>query len=283
MAATAAVFGWFVAAGDELDIAAVDIEGKITRSGGFEDDSADDIVAGIELADEQDAEGLLVRINSPGGPVGPSEDIRRAIDEFDGPTVAVAEDTCASGGYLIATACDHIVAREHSLVGSIGVIGSRPNASELADDLGVDYQRLTAGEYKDAGHPLKDPDNSDWSYLQGLIDNFYETFCRRVAEARAVPLEDVKATEARVFTGAEAQDLGFVDDLGTESDARAWLADQLTREEDDLEVSEYETPTEIGDLLSPTMAAQKLAYAFGAGIASRFSADQSISIEYRRK
>jgi len=145
------------------NVAEVAVEGPITRDGGGGplptqpmSTPADDIVDQIERADEDDnVQALLVRLNTPGGEVVPSDDIRIAAEEFDGPTVAYAQDTCASGGYWIACGCDELWARDMSIVGSIGVIGSRVNASELADKVGVSYEQLTAGEYKDAGTPLK--------------------------------------------------------------------------------------------------------------------------------
>ncbi|WP_337653284.1 signal peptide peptidase SppA [Halomontanus rarus] len=288
-AAVGGALGGFMAVkeyGNDLDIAAVDVHGAIERNPGAFDaaNSADEYVDAVELADEDDAEGLLVRINSPGGEVGPSEQIRSEIEGFDGPTVALAEDTCASGGYLIASACDHIIAHDHSLVGSIGVVGSRPNVSSWADEQGVDYQQFTAGEYKDAGHPLKDPDDSDEEYLQGLIDSFYETFCARVADSRDLELEDVKATEARVFIGGEALENELIDAIGTEDDAREWLATQLERDDsEDLEVFTYESSKSLADTLSPSAAAQKVAYAFGAGIAGRLSSNRLPKLEYRYK
>jgi len=83
--------------------------------------------------------------------VVPSDDIRLAAERFDGPTVAYATDVCASGGYWIASGCDELWAREGSIVGSIGVIGSRVNASALAEKVGLSYERFAAGDYKDAG------------------------------------------------------------------------------------------------------------------------------------
>ena len=83
--------------------------------------SADAIVDAIERADDDSVEAPVVKLNTPGGAVVPSEDIRRAAAEFDGPTVAYAEDLAASGGYWIASGCDEFHAREASVVGSIGV------------------------------------------------------------------------------------------------------------------------------------------------------------------
>jgi len=115
----------------------------LSRAGGA---TADDVVEQIEAADEdEDVEALVVELNTPGGEVLPSDDIRRAAADFDGPTLAYATDTCASGGYWIASGCDELWARDASLVGSIGVVGSRPNAAGLADKLWISYEQFTAG------------------------------------------------------------------------------------------------------------------------------------------
>jgi len=107
---------------------------------------ADEIVDQIERADEDSGvRALLLKLNTPGGEIVPSEDIRIAAERFDGPTIAYATDVCASGGYDIAAGCDELWAREGSIVGSIGVIGSRVNAADLADRLGLSYERLAAG------------------------------------------------------------------------------------------------------------------------------------------
>ena len=141
---------------------------------------ADAIVDQIQAADaDRNTEALVVRLNTPGGEVVPSDDVRRVVVDFDGPTVAYATDVCASGGYWIASACDRVVARENSLVGSIGVIGSSLNASELADRRGVDYERFVAGDYKDAGTPLRDLRADERDYLSWLVD---EVGTRKTAE-----------------------------------------------------------------------------------------------------
>jgi protease-4 len=215
------------------NVAEVGVEGPITRTTrsvvptGPVGASADEVVDQIAAADDSAADALLVRLNTPGGEVVPSDDIRRAVDDFDGPTVAYATDVCASGGYWIAAGCDHVVAREGSVVGSIGVIGSLVTATDLADRVGLSYERFAAGQYKDAGSPLKDLDDDDRAYLQGLIDEYYEAFVDRVTEGRDLDAEAVRDTEARVFLGREAAERGLVDDVGTREDATDRLAERL--------------------------------------------------------
>lgn len=262
------------------NVAKVAVEGPISRDGGKRFPSGpnttptDDIVEQIEAADaDGNVEGLLVKLNTPGGEVVPSDDIRRAIVEFDGPAIAYTTDVCGSGGYWIASGCDELFAREASLVGSIGVIGSRVNASDLAERMGLSYERFAAGRYKDAGVPLREMEEYERAYLQGLIDDFYGQFVERVAEGRELSEEEIRATEARVYVGEEALDLGLVDALGTREDAEDRLASVLGIEPD---VREFEP--ERGMMARLSIGSASVAYAFGAGIASVLDTDEGIDV-----
>jgi protease-4 len=255
----------------DYNAAEVAVEGPITRDGatpgplpGTLAATADDIVETVERADEDDAvDALLVKLDTPGGEVVPSDDVRNAVADFDGPTVAYATDVCASGGYWIASGCDELWARRGSIVGSIGVIGSRVNVSELAAELGVSYERFAAGEYKDAGLPLKELSADEREYLQGIVDGFYEDFVERVAEGRGMDPEAIRDTEARVYLGSDADDLGLVDGLGDRDAVEDRVEDLL-----DAEVSVREFEPEKGLAGRLRGGATAVAYAFGAGVAS---------------
>ena len=264
----------------EYDVAEVAVEGPITRDGGRRlptssvGTTADDIVEQIERADDDgNVNGLILRLNTPGGEVIPSDDIRLAAQSFDGPTVAYATDVCASGGYWIASGCDSIFARDASIVGSIGVIGSRVNASEFAEMLGLSYERFAAGRFKDAGLPLKEMDEAERTYLQGIIDGFYEDFVERVTAGRdGLSAEEVRETEARVYLGEEARKLGLVDELGTREDVEDRMADELDVES--VSVREFEPRRRLSVRL--TSAAQSVAYSFGAGVGSILGGDRAV-------
>jgi protease-4 len=254
------------------DVGEVAVEGPITRDGGGgplptmpTGSGADDVVEQIDRADaDGNVEALILKLNTPGGQVVPSDDIRLAAERFEGPTVAYATDTCASGGYWIASGCDEIWARRGSIVGSIGVIGSRVNATEFAEKVGLSYERLAAGEYKDAGTPLKEMSEDEREYLQGLIDGYYEEFVDRVTEGRDLDRETVEDTEARVFLGPEAHEMGLVDRVGTRRELEDELAQRLGKSE--VTVREFEPRRGIRGRLSGS--ARRVAYAFGAGVAS---------------
>jgi protease-4 len=262
----------------DYNVAEVAVEGPITRDGstpgpipgGALGATADDVVEQIERADEDDAvDALLVKLDTPGGQVVPSDDIRRAAADFDGTTVAYATDVCASGGYWIASGCDELWARRGSIVGSIGVIGSRVNLADLAEDLGVSYERFAAGKYKDAGMPLKELSEDEREYLQGIIDGFYDDFVERVAEGRDMEPEAVRDTEARVYLGDDAHELGLVDSIGTRDDVEDHVEGLL-----DTEVSVREFEPEKGLTARLRGGATAVAYAAGAGVASVFVDDE---------
>lgn len=261
------------------NVAEVTVEGPIRRQSGSRVPNrpsgtpADAIVEQIETADRSESiEGLIVHLNTPGGEVVPSDDIRRAAQEFEGPTIAYATDTCASGGYWIASGCDTIVAREGSIVGSIGVRASRVTAGELLDRVGLTYERLVAGDYKDAGVALREMDEDDREYLQGIVDDYYETFLDRVAEGRDIDESAIRDTEARVFLGPEAADMGLVDQIGTREVVEEWLEDELQTE---VSVREFEPPVGLAARLRG--GASQVAYAFGAGITAALTDSETES------
>jgi len=257
------------------NVAEVAVEGPITRDGGGSLSSppvgavADDIVEQIERADADDAvDALLVKLNTPGGEIVPSEDIRLAAERFNGPTVGYATDVCASGGYDIAAGCDELWAREGSIVGSIGVIGSRVNAKDLADRLGISYEQFTAGEYKDAGVPLKELGDDEREYLQGIVDEYYDQFVDTVANGRSMDAETLRETEARIYLGSDAHELGLVDELGTrravEESLEAELGEAVT-------VEEFEPSRGLAGKLRS--GSQAVAYGLGAGLLSAVDGD----------
>ena len=270
---------------DEYNTAKVSVSGPIARDRGRPSPLsggggvvADEVVEQIEAADDDEAvSALLIELNTPGGEVVPSDDIRRAVAGFDGPTIAYATDLCASGGYWIASGCDELWARDGSLVGSIGVVGSRPNASGLADRLGISYEQFTAGEYKDAGVPLREIEDDEREYLQSLIDGYYEQFVETVSEGRSMDSETIRETEARVYLGPDALDIGLVDALGVEDDVEARIEDAIG---ETVAVREFTPERGLVDRLG--IGAERIAFAAGSGAASVFAGDgRDVDVELR--
>jgi len=262
---------------DDYDVAEVEVGDVITRDGsagplpfGGVGASADEIVEQIERADEDAAaEALIVKLNTPGGQVVPSEDIRKAAADFDGPTVAYAEDQATSGGYWIASGCDEFHARRGSIVGSIGVNGTQLGRSELADKAGLDYRRFVAGDYKDTPSAWRELREDEVDYFQGLLDDWYDQFVDTVVEGRDMDEEFVRDTEARIYPGETAHELGLVDHCGPREQLEDRLAERLGV--DEVEVEEFEPGRGLTERMGA--GARSVAYALGAGVASVVAGD----------
>jgi len=261
------------------NVAEVEVGDVITRDGsggqvpiGPGGASADDIVEQIEQADDDgNADGLIVKLNTPGGAVVPSEDIRRAAAQFDGPTVAYAEDMAASGGYWIASGCDEFHARETSIVGSIGVIGSQLGRTGLAEKVGLDYRRFVAGEYKDSPSPWRELEDREVEYFQGLLDDWYDAFVDTVVDGRELDEEFVRDTEARIYIGEEAAENGLVDTCGPRGEMEERLADRIGV--DEVRVEQFEPERGVTDRIGA--GARSIARSFGAGVASVLVGDDA--------
>ncbi len=171
---------------------------------------------------EEDArvKAIVLRVDSPGGTVAASEEVARYVKLAKKPVVVSVGDVGASGAYMMASQSDEVWAMPGSAVGSIGVISEIPNVSELLDKVGVEFQVITAGKYKDAGSPYRPLTSEERGLIQGSVDEAYGQFIDIVAEGRDMPRSDVESLATGwVWSGAEAQKLGLVDKLGTNQDA----------------------------------------------------------------
>jgi len=172
--------------------------------------------------DDRNIKAIVLRINSPGGAVGPAQEILREVEKVRQKKKIVASlgTVAASGGYYIACGADLIMANRGTATGSIGVIMQFTNVEGLTKKLGLDLFNLKAGRYKDAGSPLRPMTPEDKAYLQGLLDNIYQQFLSDVARNRKIPLAKMRTlAEGRVYTGEEAKQLGLVDAFGNLPDA----------------------------------------------------------------
>jgi protease IV len=177
-------------------------------------------------ADQRQVKAIVVRINSPGGAIVPSQEIfseiRRIRQESGKPVVASLDSVAASGGYYVAVACDRIVANPGTLTGSIGVILQWLNLEELVKWARLKPETLTSGPLKDTGTPFREMTDSERAYLQNLVGQMHGQFVRAVADGRKGKLSEadvVRLADGRVFTGEEARNLRLVDDLGNLHDA----------------------------------------------------------------
>jgi protease-4 len=165
---------------------------------------------------------IVVRINSPGGAVGPSQEILEEIIKTRQKKKVVASmgTVAASGGYYIASGADIIMANPGTLTGSIGVIMNFTNIEKLTQKLGIDLFNLHAGKFKDVGSPTRPMTPVEREYLQKLLDNVHEQFIVDVARGRQMLAHKVReVADGRVFTGEVAKNLGLVDQLGNLPDA----------------------------------------------------------------
>lgn len=165
---------------------------------------------------------VVVRIESPGGGVSPSQElyqeIRRTVREK--PVVVSMGSVAASGGYYIACAAQKIYANPGTITGSIGVILQFTNFEELLRKIGFRMEVVKSGPYKDVGNPGREMTAEEKAYLQEMVDNVHQQFVRDVARGRGMKVEKVReVADGRIFTGEQAMELGLVDELGNLKDA----------------------------------------------------------------
>lgn len=196
-------------------------------SGSF---SSEDEIAGSkviqdlkELADDDDIKAVVLRVNSGGGSAYASEQIWHQVMNIKAkkPIVVSMGDLAASGGYYISCAADYIYAEPTTLTGSIGIFGMFPNAEKLLNDkLGVHFSTVKTNAMSDFGDITRAFTPEERAMAQAYIDKGYDLFTRRCADGRKMQQNEIKAIgEGRIWTGAHAQKIGLVDELGSLNDA----------------------------------------------------------------
>jgi len=178
-----------------------------------------DIIRQIkEFREDKRIRGIVVRIDSPGGAVGPSQEIYDEVlkTRKSGKTVYASMGTLgASGGYYIASSADRVFANPGTLTGSIGVIMAFSNIEGLMDKIGLRPEVIKAGEYKDTGSPVRRMSIKERSLLQGVVADVHQQFIEAIAEGRKLPVEEIrKIADGRIFTGRQAYRLQLIDQLG---------------------------------------------------------------------
>ncbi|MBW2234470.1 MAG: signal peptide peptidase SppA [Deltaproteobacteria bacterium] len=179
----------------------------------------------LDKAEKTQVAGVLLRINSPGGAVTASDVVYREILRFkqknDIPIVTIMMGMAASGGYYVAMASDYVIAHPTTVTGSIGVIAAGLNLSGLMQRYGVGNQTITAGEFKDAGSPLRPMTAPERAYLQAIVDDMHARFREVVVEGRPeLDAERVRVlADGRIYTAGQALENGLVDELGYMPDA----------------------------------------------------------------
>jgi protease IV len=214
----AAFFYAYLSGGDAraLSLLAGDGVGILQVDGAI-NDSRDVLTELRRFRDAPWIKAIVLRIDSPGGAVAPTQEIFAELQKIRSkkPLIASMAGMATSGGYYIASACEKIVANPGTMTGSIGVIMQLNNVEELMKKIGVKGLNIKSGPNKDIGSPFQALSPEGQAILQSLVDNVHGQFVRAVAKGRGMDEAVVKKlADGRVYSGAQAKDLGLVDELG---------------------------------------------------------------------
>ncbi|MDH5763374.1 MAG: signal peptide peptidase SppA [Nitrospinota bacterium] len=192
-------------------IALVEVSGQIS-------DSREIIRQLSKYRRDDSVKAIILRIDSPGGAVAPSQEIYDEVLRVradNKPIYASMGSLAASGGYYIAVAADKIFANPGSLTGSIGVIMAFGNAEKLMQKIGLEPQVVKSGKFKDVGSPARKMTPEEHAYLQHVVDDVHQQFIDAVAQGRNISTQEArKLADGRVFTGRQALKLKMVDEMG---------------------------------------------------------------------
>jgi protease-4 len=195
-------------------IAIVEIKGVISQSSG--------IIEELQLyLEDEGVKAIILRIDSPGGGVGPSQEIHREILKGKSKKKVVTSmgSVAASGGYYIACASDLIVANPGTITGSIGVLMQFSNFEELLKKIGIKGMVLKSGEHKDIGSPFREMTPEEKRIMQEVLDNVHQQFIQAVADGRKLDYSKVvQIADGRILTGEQAKNFGLVDKMGNLQD-----------------------------------------------------------------
>ncbi|SCA56115.1 Peptidase [Candidatus Terasakiella magnetica] len=182
-----------------------------------------------ELAKDDQVKAVIVRINSPGGSVVGGEALYRSLRKLGEkkPVVAVMGEVAASAGYMTALAADHIVAREGTITGSIGVLMQSANIKGLMEKIGVKPVVIKSSPLKAAPNPMEDMTPEVRKATESVILDMFSMFQSMVMERRGLSKDEVvKLSDGRIFTGRQAEKAKLIDETGSEAAALAWLESQ---------------------------------------------------------
>lgn len=229
---------------------------RIEITGAIASETRKQVLKALKTVEEKKFPALLLRIDSPGGTVADSQEIFAALQrlqqEKDVKVVASFGNISASGGVYIGVGAKHIVSNPGTITGSIGVILRGNNLERLLDKVGVSFKVVKSGPYKDILAFDRETTTEEVQILQQLIDVSYGQFVSTVAKGRGLDEETVRTfADGRVFTGEQALELGLVDRLGTEEDARRWAAELAGLDPNKTEYFNIEEPKPFINRLIP--------------------------------
>jgi protease-4 len=212
-------------------VAVVHVQGQINNQ------TARKTVASLrKIKNDCNIKAVVLRVDSPGGSVTASETILQECKDLPQPVVCSMANTCASGGYYIATACDRIFALPTTVTGSIGVFGIKFDLTGLAKKYGISVQHITTGPYSASYHPFQPLNQLVKNNLSQNVDRYYDYFKSIVAESRGLDMKEVELlAQGRVWTGIEAKGNGLVDELGGLERAIAYARRNFTQGDAEVE------------------------------------------------
>lgn len=269
------IMSFFV--GEEIEtgnVALIPIEGTISAGESMIGSSAksSDIIELIEKAEEDEKiKAIVFEINSTGGGPVATDEIASKIKNCEKPTISLIRETGASGGFWIATSAEKVYANRMSITGSIGVTSARLTFPEFIKEYNITYRKLTAGKYKDAGTIWRDMTEEEKEMFQKELDYVHEEFIKGVAENRNMTYEEVeKYADGFIFTGKEAKEYGFVDELGNLNDVKEYLEEKY-----DIEVKFKKMKTKKGFAEVLGGVATETSFNIGKGIGNGLVDDEA--------
>ncbi|MBI4683232.1 MAG: signal peptide peptidase SppA [Nitrospirae bacterium] len=227
-------------------------------------DSADVIEELKEYSKDASVKAIVLRVDSPGGAVAPSQEIYEEILKIKGNKKVVVSmgSVAASGGYYIAAPADKIVANAGTLTGSIGVIMEIPNVSGLMQKIGMETQVVKSGKHKDIASVFRSLTPEEKQILQTVLDDVHNQFIMAVSDGRRMKFEDIKnIADGRIFTGRMAKNIGLVDELGNLQDA-IMLAGKLTGIKGEPQVVSKKEKFSIFDMIKSQLPEKLIGNAF---------------------
>ncbi|MBO8454518.1 MAG: signal peptide peptidase SppA [Bacteroidetes bacterium] len=215
------------------------------------------IIAGIR--NDESVKAVVFRVNSPGGSVLASEKIKNEIDLLrqEKPVIASFGNYAASGGYWISNSCDYIFSNAGTLTGSIGVFSMIPEFSGTLEDIAhVNITTISSNEHGDMYSGTRALNQTETAYMQASVERIYDKFTSVVAEGRDMEVQDVDAiAQGRVWSGADAVEIGLVDEIGSLNDAILYAAAAAGHPDlSSWQIAEYPKPMTTFELLLESLA-----------------------------
>ena len=276
--------GMGVMAGD--NIAVLDIAGTISENDGYTYDQQYLLNSVDEIMMDSRNQGLLLRIDSPGGAVYQIDELYLKLMEYKEmtgrPIYAAIESYAASGGYYEACAADEIYANRNAITGSIGVImGEFVDMSGLMDKLGVDVQYITSGPNKSMGNYYQALTEEQKAIYQSICDEYYDRFVEIVAQSRCMDQEKVyQLADGRVYSAGQALEHGLIDGLESFDDTLQRMMNDLGYYTMDVQYYSYSAPDGLLDILSSGNLFQQVSQLLGKNAEAETEQQRHVPMMY---